>query len=101
MHPENFFANQIMSPDQALVLFAAMFIPLWILGIVLLFKTAARCSNVTLPVRRFYLLGSLSLIIVGVAGSIDEIGLVSGPSVTGSRLVSLVAAICAFLLLIC
>lgn len=96
IHPENFFSNQITSPEQALAVFVMMFVPLWILAFGLFFKTLAQRKRLDPLLYRFYLLSSLSLIILGIAGSADEVAIVTGPIVTASRLVSLVSAICAF-----
>lgn len=92
----DFFANQITSSNQTLLLYVIMFTPLFIWSWQLLLRTAREKIHTNVPPDRFYLFGSLSLIVLGVAGSLDEIGIVFGWIMTISRLVTLVSAIFAF-----
>jgi hypothetical protein len=73
-----------------------MFFPLFVWSWQLLLQTAYKKTPPDRPLDRFYLFASLSFIILGVAGSLDEIGVVFGWIMTISRLVTLVSAIFAF-----
>ncbi|MEK7643057.1 MAG: hypothetical protein AAB372_01235 [Patescibacteria group bacterium] len=93
----NFFARQITSPNEALIVFVAMFTPLWLLGIKLFFETFYRRTGIQKQVANFLLFSSASLLLVGVAGLLDEAGLVYGWAVTAARLGSLVAAVLSYI----
>jgi hypothetical protein len=92
----DFFANQITSSNQTLLLYVVMFTPLFIWSWQLLLRTVLQKKITDAFLDRFYLFASLSLIVLGVAGSLDEIGVVFGWIMTISRLVTLVGAIFAF-----
>lgn len=94
---EDFFTSQITSPEQALLIFTAMFIPLFVLALRLFFRTLASKEKVERPAGQFFLLSSLSLILLGIGGAPDEIGIVTSWLVTASRLLSLISAILAYL----
>lgn len=90
---ENFFTNQVTSPPEALVIFMIMFVPLWVAALWLFIRTVLHKTTLVPDVYYHYFFVSLSLLMLGIAGSIDELGFVKGALVTSSRLVSLVAAI--------
>jgi hypothetical protein len=94
--PGSFFIEQILSSRTTLFLFKVGFLPLWIGAIILFVRSIIYNDIVTDPVRRFQMLASLALILVGAAGYVDETGLVTGWVITAVRLVTLVASILAF-----
>lgn len=95
-HADSFFSAQNISPDSTLFIFTGMFMPLWFLAVVLFFRILKHGARYEKPLRNFLLFSSISLILIGTAGSLDELGIVSGWVVTFSRLISLISAIVAY-----
>lgn len=95
--PEDFFASQVTSSGPVLFMFTVMFLPLWIAALWFCFRTLVRKHQFAPALYRFYLFSSLSLIVLGAAGSLDETGIVRGWAVTAARLVTLVSAVFAYL----
>lgn len=97
IHTTNFFTNQITTSSQTLTLYGAMVVPAYIAAF-LLFFNIIRLRHVTdRPVYYFHVFASISLLLLGVAGSLDEMGILISWLVTASRLVSLTSAIFAYI----
>jgi hypothetical protein len=95
----NFFVYQIVSAGPALTFFIIMVVPLWLFSAALFVKLLRGKWAQTLSSRnwRFFFFASVAFIAIGTAGSADEMGLISGWLVTASRLISLIAAIVAYI----
>lgn len=93
---ERFFANHITTSGENHVVFSVMFVPIWISALTLVVGRQQRKVEFDRRYYRFYLLSLTSLIVIGIAGGLDELGLVHDWLVTGVRLISLVAAIAAY-----
>ena len=93
---ENFFASQITSSLPTLIMFTVMFFPLWFFALRLFMQTFVRRHILDQSLYRFYICASLSLVMLGAAGSLDETGVIAGWVITASRLISLIAAILAY-----
>lgn len=98
VHPqsESFFVGQILPSWATILLFSIAFIPLWLGAIALFLRSTVRTIGPPDPMRRFHVLASIALILIGIAGALDEMGIVRGWMVTAARLVTLVASIIAF-----
>lgn len=94
--PESFFIAQTLSSRPTLIIFAIGFLPLWIAAVYDFFRTVTHRIARDASRQQFHILGSLAFILIGIAGSLDEMGIVSGWMVTAARLVTLVAAILAY-----
>ncbi|MEK7576739.1 MAG: hypothetical protein AAB482_03540 [Patescibacteria group bacterium] len=94
--PANYFAAQIISSPVTLSLFTIGFFPLWIGAIVLFVRSILNKKLLAEPLCRAQMLMGLSLILLGIAGAIDETGIVYGWMVTAARLVTLIASIVAY-----
>lgn len=97
--PGNFFAHQFISPSETLVLYGVMFAPLFVWALRLALRALVAGISDEHSTRRFHLFAGLSLVILGIGGSVDEIGIAFGWIVPASRLVSLVASIFAYVAL--
>jgi len=93
LRPDSFFASQIIVSDATRFIFVASVIPLLVASAVLFILYYGGIRRPERAVRRFYILSGLSLVFLGVAGSIDEIGLVWDWMVTATRLITLISAI--------
>lgn len=97
LRPTNFFINQITTSPQTLTLFVAMVVPLYTAAFILLARLIRIRHTIDRPTYTFHMLACVSLLLLGIAGSLDEMGLVYGWIVTASRLVSLMSAIAAYI----
>ncbi|MEK7150759.1 MAG: hypothetical protein AAB783_01000 [Patescibacteria group bacterium] len=94
--PENYFAAQILSSPATLGLFIVGSFPLWVGAVVLFVRSIKNKIKLPEPVRHSYLFMAVSLILVGLAGALDETGIVYGWMVTVMRLITLVSSIVAY-----
>jgi hypothetical protein len=84
-----YFSSHILTPPQTRIVFITMFIPLWLSAFVLLTKTIRDHNSLETPIWRFYMLAALSLIILGISGFLDEVGLIQSWIVALIRIISL------------
>jgi len=87
-----FFAGHIVSPLPTRIIFTLMFLPLWVLGIVCLYRSFRQNIPAEKQMRQFILLANSSLIILGGAGFFDELGVVNDWAVTLARIIVLIGA---------
>jgi len=97
LRPTNFFINQIVTSQQTRAIFVIMVVPLYTAAFILLARFVRLRHTIDRPTYTFHVFACVSLLLLGVAGSVDEIGVISGWIVTASRLVSLVSAIAAYI----
>ena len=96
LQPENYFAAQIISSPATLGLFIVGFFPLWAGAVVLFVRSIKNKAKLPEPVRHSYLFMAVSLILIGLAGALDETGIVYGWMVTVMRLITLISSIVAY-----
>ena len=94
--PDSFFVGQILTANETIMLFMGAFLPLWTSAFILFAQSIRKGRRVHDGSHVFPLFASLAFILVGLGGSVDEIGIVYGWMVTAARLVTLIASIVAF-----
>jgi hypothetical protein len=96
IRPDSFFASQTISGAPTLFIFSASVIPLMFAGLSVFAIYYWQARKPDKAIRRFYILSGISLLLLGVAGTVDEVGIVQDWSVTAVRLVSLISSILAY-----
>lgn len=97
---ETYFSDHVLTSVPTRVVFVTMFFPLWLSALFMLVKTALHRNEDDVLYFRFLLLSALSLVILGLAGFMDEIGLISNWVVTLLRIFSLSSALCGLIAMI-
>jgi len=92
---EQFFANHITTSVEHQIIFVVMFVPIWISAVLLYIRCPQNKKELDIRYYSFYRSALLSLILLGLAGGIDELGFVQDWMVTAARLGSLIAVLVA------
>jgi hypothetical protein len=97
---ETYFSGHVVTPIQTRIVFMIMFFPLWLSSIFVFIRTFIKHTQYETPLFRYFLFSSLSLIVLGISGFADEIGILSNWVVTLVRLFSLSSAFCGLISII-